>query len=1136
MNIKTSNNQEIKPVKHSTKNYKKILNNLLNISMNDSCLFSNINNKNSFDIAKKFGNEFFDKIIINKYFLLSLTEMDISSFITKIEALEELTEVEEIYKSFNEDIPETIQKIISSKSSANKIELAKKEIIKAAELQKQKSSFNWKILLNKAQTINEQNNLWPLHLGFIYITINIDNKSIQAPLFLKEVNIQIKNSNVSIISIGDIKINEKLTYFLESNGFLFDLDFDFSKMSIKELYDTIQKSWSQNFEIPSVLSGFAPNLKADEITNSKIQFWPGVTLGFYEPTGGYLRKIMVEIIESGIVDEILEVEFDKNIYKDTIKDTMFKKNFGFYKTQHSNLSQDKAVISALNQNTIIWGPPGTGKSQTISNIITNVLIYDKTAIVASQKKAALEVLKNRMEELGMFCLFILNDKDMNKKSFYTPIKSYINYLENFDNNVIQEPIKIISDYEKDFMKLINKIKSSPNGTKNMSLFSWYVSQNKFDIKIFEDIQKLPKTLVYDLVNLKEAKNITKFLMTKNNLKSSLFKRSTLEVKEAVKIIETNFLDKNIDLDNYVKKQNYIDLQLMKSIDKLHQFNLNNYENKINDASQLKEIIGKMIFQKIKKFDKKMQAQYNALALDARTASLEPNQFIKKHADIVKILFPIIITTPETELRSWTRNEFDYAILDESSQIFLEKGIPILYLAKIKILAGDDQQMQPTRWFAAKVDGENTFGDIESLLDFATAKGVYSILLDKNYRSNHASLMTFNSETFYKGELDVVDVNSTEKITPIDVINVDGVWVDSTNAIEIEVAIREVTNNLSNYKKIILLCFNGSQQAQIEKLIFTQYPIIEQAMATNHLLIRNIENIQGDEADLVIMTIVYDKHTKLHSSYVAKSGGKNALNVAISRAKDKMIIIKSIKAEDINNPSGSEDINVFKEWLKFLDFTEEQKKNYITRVASTSKPSILEIAKNKLLDSFIDGVKKGLDNSAGVEVIKNFSIGTMKIDVAIIDKFTQNFIQGFLIDNFSYFKSYEDYVVDRDLKNFLLIKKYPVIKINEMNWIINKNQIIHNINLIINKKQFSKKNQRPPAGGSPSMMRSKRPMKQIINSENHVDPQQPIEDISEIPNLEMNNVVHEIELKLNEKGETPNNSSLDAKENLQIDGK
>ncbi|MGL5205029.1 MAG: DEAD/DEAH box helicase, partial [Metamycoplasmataceae bacterium] len=642
------------------------------------------------------------------------------------------------------------------------------------------------------------------------------------------------------------------------------------------------------------------------------------------------------------------------------------------------------------------------------------------------------------------------------KSFYTPIKTYIDFLENFKSNVEQKPIKIISDYEKRFMKLINKIKSSPLGNKNMSLFSWYLSQNEFDIKVFEELKQLPSNLTYDFINLKKSNNITKFLMNKNNLKTSLFVHSTPEVKLATKIIKNTFIDKKINLDNFVKNQDSIDLELLEDINKLHQFNLDKYEDRINDPAKLKEMVGKMIFQKIKNFDKDDRKKYSAFALDVRTTNLEPNQFIKKHADIIKILFPIIITTPETELRSWSHNEFDYAILDESSQIFLEKGIPILYLAKIKILAGDDQQMQPTRWFASKVEGENNFGNIESLLDFAIAKGVYSILLDKNYRSNYASLMTFNSEIFYKGELDVVDINSNIKETPIDVINAEGIWDESINEIEIDIAINKVLENINKYKKIILLCFNSSQQAQIEKLIFTKYPEMENALNTNQLLIRNIENIQGDEADLVIMTIVYDKHTKLHSSYVAKPGGKNALNVAISRAKSKMIIIKSIKAEDISNPNGSEDINVFKEWLRFLDFSEEMKKNYIKKAHEDIKPTQIEIEKDSLLDSFYNEIINGLDNSLGVEIIKNFSIGTIRIDLAIIDKMTQTFIQGFLIDNFSYFNSYENYVVDRDLKNFLLLKKYPVIKINEMNWVINKRKIIHTINAIVNKKQFSNK--------------------------------------------------------------------------------
>ena len=62
---------------------------------------------------------------------------------------------------------------------------------------------------------------------------------------------------------------------------------------------------------------------------------------------------MLKILNEGHLDDILEVEFDKNIYKKTITDSIFKKNFGFYKIVHSNLSQDKAIVSALNQNTII---------------------------------------------------------------------------------------------------------------------------------------------------------------------------------------------------------------------------------------------------------------------------------------------------------------------------------------------------------------------------------------------------------------------------------------------------------------------------------------------------------------------------------------------------------------------------------------------------------------------------------------------------------------------------------------------------------------------------------------------------------------------------------------------------------------
>gem|GEM_PF-957768 len=73
----------------------------------------------------------------------------------------------------------------------------------------------------------------------------------------------------------------------------------------------------------------------------------------------------------------------------------------------------------------------------------------------------------------------------------------------------------------------------------------------------------------------------------------------------------------------------------------------------------------------------------------------PNKFINDHITIIKELFPIIVTTPEQIFMGYSKNHFDYAIIDESSQIFLELGLPILYLSKIKVVAGDQEQMRPT---------------------------------------------------------------------------------------------------------------------------------------------------------------------------------------------------------------------------------------------------------------------------------------------------------------------------------------------------------------------------------------------------------------------------------------------------------
>lgn len=1043
------------------KKYKKILNDLLNITKNDSCIFSNVNNKTIFDVQKKFSDSLFNKIISERDFNLPLTQINNEYFINQILKCNSIEELISLYKAFNEEIPDELNNL--SKKNDVSIEKVKHELIKSMEINRQKFSFEWKLIVNKARALNEQNNLWPIHLGFIYITLRIDNKVIQAPMFFKEVNIKINNSMVSIVSIGDIKINEKLIYFLESNNFLLNVDADYSKMSIKELFEVIKNSWSQNFKIPETLKGFVPNFKESEINNNTVMIWPGVSLGFFEPTGGYLRKLMLKILNEGHLDDILEVEFDKNIYKKTITDSIFKKNFGFYKIVHSNLSQDKAIVSALNQNTIIWGPPGTGKSQTITNILTNVLMFNKTALVVSQKKAALEVLKNRMESLEIFCLFILNDREMNKKKFYEPIKSYISFLENFDLNAEERMIKIISDKEKELMKLTNSIMKNELAEENIVLFSEFDQTNGYNKESLNNLMMLDHNIKFNIEELKNFKNkknkMMKYVIKHNDLQKNKSQYSLKNLKRQINIITNNFIDKSINLDYFLANKDKINQELWTKLNLLK--NNNNRKNKswINDHNNLKIVIAKKIIEKIKNFDLSLKAKYNEFALDVRAASLDPVVFIKKHADIIKIIYPIIITTPETDLQSWTKREFDYALLDESSQIYLEKGLPILYLAKIKILAGDDQQMQPSKWFASKLDNEeNPFGQIESLLDYAVAKGVYALLLDKNYRSSFASLMTFNSQIFYKGELDVVDTwKENNDSLPIEVINVNGAWENSKNDQEIDEVIKQTLFNINKFKKIIILAFNASQQLAIETKIIESHPELEQAINTQKILIRNIENIQGDEADLLIASIAYDKNTKLHATYVAKPGGKNALNVATSRAKDKMIVIKSINSEDIINNS-SEDILIFKEWLKFLDMNEEERKNYKyyknelaeneenERLINKTNVGIkIDNLTNILIQTIQADLEKNIvDFNSKFDFVINYSIGTLQIPVAIINKSTKQFVVGIFLDTYKYWRSYDEYVLDKDIENFFIIKKYPIQRISLLNWNIKKELIFKRI--------------------------------------------------------------------------------------------
>jgi len=1037
--------------------YQGLLNNLLNIDPFDSSLYFKIDNENFFDVLQYFGKNIFNNILNNYKLNISLSNNSNKELITKLHDVSTTGEIVNLYKYYDKKSNlETPKKDFDF----NKL---KEELIGELELEQQKSILKWKKIINKANNINAENNIWPLHIGFFIVTIKTDKKNIFAPLFFKEVNLEIKNSVVYLYSNSEVKINEKLITFLNQEGFSLNVDdFDFSNLTINEIFSYFAKTWESIYEMPKTLFGNILKIKNDNINNKSIKFLNGMVLGFFNVSSGYLWNQLKLIVENDEFDNILNPDFDKNKYKERIKKVIFDDKFKLFKIQDTNYSQDVATISSLYQDTIIWGPPGTGKSQTITNLIVNIIARGYTGLVVSQKKAALDVLKNRLKKLGIFCLFALNDKNLRTENFYKPLKEFIYLVENFKIDEPQMGIEIFSEKDKHYIDNLDILLNIDNLEEKIELI-FLLNSFKLDEKKFNILKELDSDIKYNFNNLLTIESLKNHLYQVNYQKKlNIFTIYPAKLKKTLEFIRLNdWLLKINNIDKIIPIVKNIGFSDYLFIDNFFKKQLELKTFLINDDLKLARMLLAKIVEKMNNFTLEEKRQYTSFAMAIRTAHLKPFKFFHKHKEMIKKLFPIIVTTPDVDLSIWKKQEFDFAILDESSQIFIEKGIPILYLAKRKILAGDSQQMQPTRWFFANYTSqeEDDFGNIESLLEYATARGLYSILLNKNYRSKHAALMTFSSKNFYNSKLDVIDdYNVNKGEYPIEVIQAQGVWENGVNEIEGSKLLDVLNDNIDKYSSIIALVFNSKQLDLVLNKIFLEHPKLEEAINKEKLSIKNIENIQGDEADLIVMSTVYDHTTSLHGAYVTRKGGKNALNVAVSRAREKIIVIKSINHTDIElNEKSTDDIRIFKEWLKFLDLTTCEQKNYLENLKLASDTDLPNSNDDNdffiYVDKYINDLLAKYNDK--YKIIKNYSLGTKSIDIAIINM-ENNLVEfGIIVDQLKYKNDYQEFLEFKDSIKFLTSKKYPIFCVSKLNfpW-INKmlNDFIEQKNRELEKRE------------------------------------------------------------------------------------
>lgn len=1041
--------------------HRKMLNNLLDIKGRDQAIFTRVNNDISFDITSKFGKEASKKILSSEEFDFSLAESDLATLLSRVKKATTAEEVIKAYSANKEKMFSSTKELLRTKFKTTKAELVE---VLSEKLKKSKS--RWVQFIRQAIDDNIQENIWSLHVATYFISIKTEAKTIYAPLLLRWVKLSFdEKDNLIITSEGDWKLNEKVLFILHQQGFEITELLSKDDKNALEHIETIQKENAMRFT-GDFTEEFS-NIKPESIQEDEIKVHPGVVLGLYKPRGGLLRETMSNIIRRNELDQVIAPQKSKEDYEKFINKFIEVESNNIVRIQKSNFSQDKATISALNNDTIIWGPPGTGKSQVIANLIANILYQNKTAVVMSQKKAALDVLKKRLDKLAKFCLFNLNDNNMDKAEFYKPLAEFIKLMSSIRKaqTIVNAPF--ITRSEKEALQLINALKMTNQYGPYMKFMELVSTIDISTLnKLIKSLDKMKRDIVYvwpehvDLLDLEYLAQANKIKKT-----GTLLKKYPDDLVNSVKVFNEEILPLEIDdIREIISMLGKIRMVVVRAIVELPNKLIKKVTKETN-VDQIEIIIGNMFFNKLANLrvnDPEFNAEYDRFVAAVELGRSLPFKLINNFKYVFEKVFPVIITTPQNQFARWSKNQFDYSILDESSQLFVEVGIPVLYLGKIKVLAGDPMQMRPSRWFSVRSEDDDELEDIpeeaESLLDYGMEKGLFTVMLDKNYRSSYSSLMSFSAKEFYESRLDVADTHSLEKINPIEVLNIGGKWVDGVNKVEAQKAVELVVENIEKFESIIVLTFNLKQKMLIEDILLSKHPKMSKLLDSERIKLRNIENIQGDEADLVIASVVYDSTTNMGSTYVSRSGGKHALNVAISRAKDKMIVIKSVMAVSLKE-SKSEDFETFRKWLVFLDKQEEERRSYslpkLVESVDSTDPHLM------FVNETIQWINEEALFSRHVKLKTNYEIGSKRIDFAIIDEHTNEFIIGVEVDSYKYHEkdSYQKYLDNASKLDFIVDKGYGMYRIREIEWRLDKLGIIKDlnkkVNLIIQNKFFKK---------------------------------------------------------------------------------
>ncbi len=288
--------------------------------------------------------------------------------------------------------------------------------------------------------------------------------------------------------------------------------------------------------------------------------------------------------------------------------------------------------------------------------------------------------------------------------------------------------------------------------------------------------------------------------------------------------------------------------------------------------------------------------------------------------------------------------FDLVVFDEASQITVWDAVGSIARGRQLVVVGDPKQLPPTSFFSRTQDDaadgsaadadEPQVEDLESILDECIGAGMNRSSLQWHYRSRHESLIAFSNATYYDASLVTFPSPVTDDVA-VRIEKVAGVYDRGgtrTNRIEAEAVVDAIERHYLDAiagrpRSIGVVTFNQPQQALIETLLDERRgrnPDLDRAIAaadTEPLFIKNLENVQGDERDVICFSVTYglDATGRMTMNFgpLNGQGGHRRLNVAITRAREAVRIFSSLDPAQIDTTRvRAQGVRDLREYLAF----------------------------------------------------------------------------------------------------------------------------------------------------------------------------------------------------------------------------